>query len=307
MGTPQIAVSCLKSMIEQGCNIVGVVSTPDKPSGRGLKINQAPVAQFARENHIPTLTPEKLSDENFHKELESLKPDIQVVVAFKKLPKAVWALPPLGTMNLHASLLPDYRGAAPINWAIINGESKTGLTTFMIEENIDTGDLLLQKEIALGENTTAGELHDEMSRLGGDLIVNTIQGLAQGSLKPVPQSAPELIKKAPKIFKEDCKIDWSQSALEIHNKVRGLSPYPGAFTIANIKGQWKQVKVLRTEITDFNDNKNPFQMKLESGKGVFVSTNLGVISIKELQIEGKKAMTAQKFINGNQEKVIEIQ
>ncbi len=307
MGTPYFAVPSLEALIQHGYDVAAVVSTPDKASGRGLKIQEAPVKAYARQQGIPTLTPDKLNEESFVEALRKIQAQVFVVVAFKKLPTQVWSMPSYGTLNLHASLLPDYRGAAPINWAIINGEEKTGLTTFLIEENIDTGDLLLQEEIALTEDMTAGELHDIMSKKGGPMLIKTLEGLTQNTLKPIPQRETHSHKKAPKIFKEDCLIDWNQDVNQIHNKIRGLSPYPGAYTHIKMKGEWKQMKVLRSKKVESHTQSETLQTIASKEVGIQVGCKNGAIQIVELQLEGKKAVTAAEFLNGLHNKVVEIQ
>ena len=252
MGTPDFATASLKALVEAGCNIVGVITAPDKPAGRGLKLHESDVKKYAVEKNLKILQPEKLKDQRFLDELKALKADLQVVVAFRMLPEVVWEMPPMGTMNLHASLLPQYRGAAPINWAIINGEKETGVTTFKLKHEIDTGDILLQEKIAIGDNETAGELHDRMKEIGARLLVKTIKGLANGELKEISQNNIQhstfniqnpSLKHAPKIFTETCRIDWNKSVTEIHNLVRGLSSHPAAFT----ELQGKTLKVYRSE------------------------------------------------------------
>ena len=235
MGTPEFAVASLDALVSAGHNIVGVITAPDKPSGRGMKLNESAVKQYAKEKGLHILQPEKLKNPQFLEELKSLKADLQVVVAFRMLPEVVWNMPPLGTINLHASLLPQYRGAAPINWAVINGEKETGVTTFKLQHEIDTGNVLMQETILIGENETAGELHNKMKTVGATLLLKTVNGLANGELKEIPQSSiakPADIRHAPKIFTETAKIDWTKPVDEIHNLIRGLSPYPAAFTIS---------------------------------------------------------------------------
>src|ERR1043165_9173853 len=234
MGTPEFAVASLDALVNKGYNIVGVITAPDKPAGRGMKLQESAVKKYAVEKGLRILQPEKLKNPQFLDELKSLNADLQVVVAFRMLPEVVWNMPALGTINVHASLLPQYRGAAPINWAIINGEKQTGITTFKLKHEIDTGDILLQETINIGEDETAGELHDRMKEIGAQLLVKTIKGIADGSLKETPQP-PGDIKHAPKIFTETCHIKWNKSLNSIYNLIRGLSPYPGAFTLLDEK------------------------------------------------------------------------
>jgi len=249
MGTPDFAVASLDALIKAGFTIVGVITAPDKPAGRGMRINESAVKKYAVKHGLKILQPERLKNEEFLSELKSLEADLQAVVAFRMLPEQVWNMPPKGTINVHASLLPQYRGAAPINWAIINGEKETGVTTFKLQHEIDTGNILLQEKIEIGENETAGELHDRMKEIGAALLVRTIEGLDNGTLSEVPQSSivnressiensanlslitdHSLLKHAPKITTQTCQIDWQKSADDIHNLIRGLSPYPAAFT-----------------------------------------------------------------------------
>src|SRR6476619_4198146 len=240
MGTPEFAVASLDALVNAGFNIAGVITAPDKPAGRGLKISESAVKKYAMEKDLKILQPEKLKNPAFLEELRSLQADVQVVVAFRMLPEVVWNMPPLGTINVHASLLPQYRGAAPINWVIINGEKETGVTTFKLQQEIDTGNILQQEKIAIGEDETAGELHDRMKIIGAELLVKTIKGLMDGMVKEISQSESanpkfEILHHAPKIFTETCKIDWSKTVDEIYNLIRGLSPYPAAFTYLNNK------------------------------------------------------------------------
>lgn len=242
MGTPEFAVASLDALVKAGCTIVGVVTAPDKPAGRGMKLTESAVKQYAIAHQLPVLQPEKLKAENFLEELKLLKADIQVVVAFRMLPEVVWNMPAMGTINLHGSLLPQYRGAAPINWAVINGEKQTGVTTFRLQHAIDTGNILLQESFAIGENETAGEVHDRMKEIGARLLVETIRGLAAGTITEQPQQIEGSVRHAPKIFTETCRIDFTQSTEQVHNLIRGLSPFPGAFT--NLQG--KMLKIFRT-------------------------------------------------------------
>ncbi|HNV52943.1 MAG TPA: methionyl-tRNA formyltransferase, partial [Tenuifilaceae bacterium] len=244
MGTPDFAVEPLKAIVDAGYNVVAVVTVPDKPVGRGQKLQSSPVKQYAEEKGLLVLQPEKLRNEDFVNQLKELNPDIAVVVAFRMLPETVWSLPKIGTFNLHASLLPQYRGAAPINWAVINGEKKTGLTTFLLDKEIDTGNIIDQLEVLIDENETAGELHDKLMLLGGSMVVKTIQKLAEGNYTPTPQKnlAVGELKAAPKIFKETCKVDWGKSYIQVHNFIRGLSPYPAAWSemVVSVDGAWPQ-------------------------------------------------------------------
>jgi len=297
MGTPEFAVASLDALVNAGCNIVGVITAPDKPAGRGMKLQESAVKQYAVEKGLHILQPEKLKNPQFLEELTSLKADIQVVVAFRMLPEVVWDMPPMGTINVHGSLLPHYRGAAPINWAIINGEKETGVTTFKLKHEIDTGDLLLQERIPIGEDETAGELHDKMKEKGAQLLVKTIQGLADDSIQETPQSAVinELkVKHAPKIFTETCKIDWSKSVNEVHNLIRGLSPYPGAFTHLNEK----LFKIYKSEKEFATPSITAGQYETDRKKYLKFACTDGYIYAKEIQTEGKKRMGIEEFLRG---------
>ena len=234
MGTPDFAVASLDALLNARCNIVAVVTAPDKPAGRGLKLTESPVKKYASLHGLTILQPAKLKDPDFLEQLRSLNADLQLVVAFRMLPETVWNMPRLGSVNLHGSLLPDYRGAAPINWAIIRGEKKTGVTTFKLKHEIDTGNILLQESFAIGENETAGEVHDKMKELGARVLLDTVKGLAEGTLKERSQDSllrhkDKVVKHAPKIFTDTCKIDFNKPVEEVHNLIRGLSPFPGAF------------------------------------------------------------------------------
>jgi methionyl-tRNA formyltransferase len=299
MGTPEFAVASLDALVNAGCAIVGVVTAPDKPAGRGLKLQESAVKKYAVEKGLNVLQPEKLKNPQFLEELHSLNADVQVVVAFRMLPEVVWDMPPMGTINVHASLLPQYRGAAPINWAIINGEKETGVTTFKLKHEIDTGDILLQRKIVINENETAGDLHDKLKELGAKVLVKTIQGLADGTLKETPQSEilnskSEIAKHAPKIFTETCKIDWSKSVDEVHNLIRGLSPFPGALTYLNEK----LLKIYRSEKEYKQPSIATGQFETDGKTFLKFACADGFIYVKELQIEGKKRMNVEDFLRG---------
>jgi methionyl-tRNA formyltransferase len=295
LGTPDFAKGCLKTLVEAGLNIVGVVTAPDKPAGRGLKLQETAVKQYAVEMNILVLQPEKLKNPEFLNQLKALEADAQIVVAFRMLPTLVWDMPPMGTINLHASLLPDYRGAAPINWAIIKGEKTTGITTFKLQQEIDTGDILLQEQIEIGETETAGSLHDKMMEKGGFLLLETIKGIADGSLKAFPQSfVPNTIpKSAPKIFTATCQIDWNNSVEEVYNLIRGLSPYPGAFTHLNDKlfKIYEAVKEISVESTA------PGTVLVEKNALKFACLD-GYICPTLVQPEGKRKMEIGDFVRG---------
>ena len=310
MGTPEFAVASLDALVNAGYNIVGVITPPDKPAGRGMKLQESAVKKYAVEKSLLILQPEKLKNSDFLQELKSLQADLQIVVAFRMLPEVVWSMPPMGTINVHGSLLPQYRGAAPINWAIINGEKETGVTTFKLKHEIDTGDILLQERITIEENETAGELHDKMKVIGAQLLVKTVEGIANGTLKETPQSSivnrqssisdPLIItphsplKHAPKIFTETCKINWNKPVDEVHNLIRGLSPYPGAFTFLNDK----MLKIYKSE----KELKTPSipvgEMETDKKNCLKFACPDGYINIKELQLEGKRKMGAEEFLRG---------
>ena len=309
LGTPDFAVASLDALVQAGCNIVGVVTAPDKPAGRGMKLTESAVKKYALSKGLNVLQPEKLKNPIFLEELKALRADVQVVVAFRMLPVVVWDMPPMGTINVHGSLLPQYRGAAPINWAVINGEKVTGVTTFKLQHAIDTGDILLQTPIPIGENETAGELHDRMMLIGAETLVKTIKGLLDGSVVAKSQevsyqlsvnsnqsqeTSPIQLKHAPKIFTESCQIDWNESATNIHNKIRGLSPYPAAFAFINEK----KLKI-------FACTKEIVNHKIYTG---FADTDYksylkfackdGYIYVTDLQLEGKKRMPVEEFLRG---------
>lgn len=299
MGTPEFAVASLNSLVEAGCNIVGVVTAPDKPAGRGMQLQQSAVKKYAFEKGLNVLQPEKLKNPVFLSELKSLNADLQIVVAFRMLPEVVWNMPPLGSVNLHGSLLPQYRGAAPINWAVINGEKETGVTTFKLKHEIDTGDILMQKSFAVGENETAGEVHDRMKDVGAQLLVETIQGLANNSLQEQPQLSsvnyhPSSLKHAPKIFTDTCKIDFKKTTEEVHNLIRGLSPFPGAF--CSLHG--KTLKIFRTEKEITNTEAAPGTYQTDEKTFLKFACSNGYVLVKELQLEGKKRMNIEDFLRG---------
>jgi len=312
MGTPEFAVASLDALVKAGFTIAGVITAPDKPAGRGLKTNESAVKKYAVKHGLNILQPEKLKNEEFLSQLKSLNADLQVVVAFRMLPQVVWNMPPKGTINLHASLLPQYRGAAPINWAIIHGEKETGLTTFKLQHEIDTGNILLQEKMEIGENETAGELHDRMKEVGARLLVDTVRGLIDGTLKETPQSAiensdPSLtlddsrltawqspLKHAPKITTETCQIDWQRTTDEIHNLIRGLSPYPAAFTELGDK----TLKVFRSEKEHAPPTSRPGRWETDRKTYLKFACLDGYIHVKDVQLEGKKRMSVEDFLRG---------
>jgi methionyl-tRNA formyltransferase len=300
MGTPDFAVATLQRLVENGFEVVAAITAPDKPVGRGQKMSESPVKKYALSQGIPVLQPEKLKNKDFLEELATYKADLQVVVAFRMLPEAVWAMPKMGTINLHGSLLPQYRGAAPINWAVINGETLTGVTTFFIEKEIDTGNIIFSENIEIKATDTAGDLHDRMMWIGGDLMVKTVKAIASGVYPSEKQDFSQELKSAPKIFKETCKIDWQKDSKSIYDFVRGLSPYPAAWTTLD----GKVLKIFETEIVneEFPDMDNQafedFTLKTDYKKQLLIQTSNGHLAIKSLQLEGKKRMTTDEFLRG---------
>lgn len=298
MGTPEFAVASLNALVNEGYNIVGVVTAPDKPSGRGMQLNESAVKKYATDKGLKILQPEKLKNTEFINELKLLNADLQIVVAFRMLPGIVWNMPPMGTINVHASLLPQYRGAAPINWAIINGEKETGITTFKLQQEIDTGNILLQEKIEIGENETAGELHDKLKTLGANVLVKTIQQIESGNIKEYKQSEirnPESeIKHAPKIFTETCKIDWNNKAEDIFNLIRGLSPSPCAFTYLHNK----MLKIFYGKKENINHKLPNGDVASDGKKYLKFSCADGFINCTDIQLQGKKRMNVEDFLRG---------
>ncbi len=297
MGTPEFAVASLQALVEGGYNVVAVVTMPDKPAGRGHQIQYSDVKKYALSAGLPVLQPEKLKDEAFIEQLRSYEADLQIVVAFRMLPEVVWAMPRLGTFNLHASLLPQYRGAAPINWAVINGEKETGATTFMLKHEIDTGNMILQERIEIGEDENVGSVHDRLMAMGTGLVTRTVDLIieCENSGKPLPTTPqPEIdeLRPAPKIFKEDCQIHFEQmTAQEVKNFVRGLSPYPAAWANLTINGKhFDGVKVYAVEIVE--------SQKSKVERDIIVLCKEGAVRILELQVPGKKRMDTKAFLNG---------
>ncbi|MFA5619539.1 MAG: methionyl-tRNA formyltransferase [Weeksellaceae bacterium] len=298
MGTPEFAAICLEEILKSQHEVAAVVSVPDKPAGRGQKLHQSAVSKMAIENNLKLLQPEKLKSQEFIDALIAIEADAFVVVAFRMLPKAVWEIPKAGTFNLHASLLPQYRGAAPINWAIINGETETGVTTFLIDEKIDTGNILLKEKVRILPEDDAGTLHDKLAEVGKKLIIATLDGLKDNTIIPKPQEAISHPKPAPKIFKEDCRINWTAQIENIHNKIRGLSPYPAAWTVLNDNGESKVIKIFKGHF-DETPNPDAAQIPLEfTDSHLKIMLPQGNYYIEELQPEGKKRMNARDFING---------
>lgn len=297
MGTPEFAVGILDTIYKNNYEIVGVITAADKPAGRGQKIKYSAVKEYALEKNLRLLQPTNLKDETFLEELRSLNANLQVVVAFRMLPEVVWRMPKFGTFNLHASLLPEYRGAAPINWAIINGETKTGVTTFFIDDKIDTGAMILNDVIPIGENETAGELHDRLMALGSDTVLKTLALIEKGDVATTIQSDNPEIKTAYKLNRDNCKIDWTKSGIEIHNLVRGLSPYPAAWCFIKDDGQEWNVKIYETR---FESETHTFTAgtMITSKKEIKIASKDGYIKVLSLQFPGKKRMTAQELLNG---------
>lgn len=294
MGTPDFAVASLNVLVKKGYDIVGVVTATDKPAGRGNQLQQSAVKKYALEHGLRVLQPEKLKAPGFLEELQALKPDLQIVVAFRMLPEVVWSLPPLGTFNLHGSLLPAYRGAAPINWAVINGETQTGVTTFFLQHEIDTGSIIHQATLPIGPNDTAGEVHDRMMVLGADLVLQTVQEIQQGTIKATPQDMKGDYPHAPKIFRDDCKIDWTKTLIQIHNHIRGLSPYPAAYT--EVDG--KTLKIYRSHYEGANHTLPAGSIDTD-GKTYFrFAVKEGYLYADELQLEGKKRLGIKEFLLG---------
>jgi len=295
LGTPDFAVASLQALIEHGMQVVAVVTAPDKPAGRGMKLQQSAVKKYAVEKNIPVLQPEKLKSPEFLDELRSYHADVQVVVAFRMLPEVVWNMPPLGTINVHASLLPNYRGAAPINWAIINGEKETGVTTFKLQHEIDTGHILLQSTVGITEQDTAGTLHDKLMTAGAALIVDTLDQVEKGHVAEKPQIVLHDYKHAPKLFTETCLIDWNHTTEHVYNFIRGLSPYPAAFTIVNDK---KMKLFLCSKIIDTHQLQ-PGTLLSDNKQSIRFACTDGFIEVNELQLEGKTRMKTDDFLRGN--------
>lgn len=295
LGTPDFAVTPLKALVDAGVNIVAVVTAPDKHAGRGMQLQQPPVKKFALEHQIPVLQPTKLKATEFIEELKSYQADLQVVIAFRMLPEAVWNMPRLGTINLHASLLPDYRGAAPINWAIINGETETGVSTFLLKHEIDTGDLIHQQKVAITPEMTAGELHDVLMHVGADLIVKTVKAVESGNYSPTPQKDAQN-KMAPKIYTEHCLINWHQSGAKVKNLIRGLSPYPGAFT--KINEQILKIYHCTFETATHHEIYGTIQTQIGKTPYIRFAVVDGWIYATDVQLQGKKRMKAEDLLRG---------
>lgn len=292
MGTPEFAIPSLNLLLENSYEIAAVVTAPDKPQGRGQTLAFSPVKKYALQKDLKIIQPEKLKDENFITQLKELNADLFVIVAFRILPSEVFTLPKLGAFNLHASLLPKYRGAAPINWAIINGEKETGVTTFFLQEKVDTGNIILQARLPINENETAGELHDRLAEIGAEIVLHTVRLIEARKVNPMPQDNT-LATTAPKIFKEHCKIDWNKEARQIHNLVRGLSPLPCAYSFMN----GKMIKIYKTVPENTHTGK-PAGSVVDADKKLVVAAKDGIIKILELQLEGKRRLNTEEFLRG---------
>lgn len=309
MGTPDFAVEPLRKLLEKSYNVTAVVTVADKPSGRGLKMHASPVKEFALQHNIPVLQPLKMNEPEFVEQLKQINADLFIVVAFRKLPEAVWKLPPLGCFNLHASLLPQYRGAAPINHAVINGESTTGVTTFFLNDQIDTGKIIMQRKTHIGPDETAGEVHDRLMFIGADLVTDTVDAIFRNTATVVDQSVPESemkgteLKKAPKIFRTDCRIKWEKSAGEIHNFIRGLSPHPGSYSVLNTSEGENELKVLKSALTGKAHTGKPGDIKIDNNR-LYVHTENELIELLIVQPSGKKAMAASDFLRGLRSELI---
>jgi methionyl-tRNA formyltransferase len=300
MGTPEFAAAQLRALVEHGYNVVGVITTPDKPAGRGMQLRQSAVKKYAVEKGLPVLQPEKLKDEDFLESLRALNAQLFIVIAFRMLPEVVWQMPELGTFNLHASLLPQYRGAAPISWAVINGDKKSGVTTFLIDKEIDTGNILLREEVDIAPEDDAGALHDKLMNMGKNVVMRTVDGLVLRTLQPKPQnelSVNVALRPAPKLFKENTKIDWGKDAEVIANQIRGLSPYPAAWTkIITDRGE-EIMKIFKAHTESFTSTL-PIGSIVSTGDKLQIASGNGLVSIDELQPQNKKRMKISDFLRG---------
>ncbi|APY00539.1 methionyl-tRNA formyltransferase [Lacinutrix venerupis] len=297
MGTPEFAVTILDTLLNNNYNIVGVITAPDKPAGRGRKLNKSAVKEYAETKGLNILQPTNLKSEAFLEELKQLNANLQIVVAFRMLPKAVWQMPDYGTFNLHASLLPNYRGAAPINWAIINGETKTGVSTFFIDEKIDTGEMILQEAVNIDANENAGSLHDKLMHLGSDLVIKTVKHIAIGDVKTTPQPEDAISKTAYKLNKDNCKIDWNKDIDTIYNKVRGLSPYPAAWSKLKNGEETLDIKLYTVEKQEINHDYSIGSI-ISTKKEVKVAVKGGFINILDIKLPGKRTMDIKSLLNG---------
>lgn len=302
MGTPDFAVESLRCLVEGGYNVVGVITMPDKPAGRGHKIQFSPVKQYALEHSLPLLQPEKLKDEAFVEALREWKADLQIVVAFRMLPEVVWNMPRLGTFNLHASLLPQYRGAAPINWAVINGDTETGITTFFLRHEIDTGEVIQQVRIPIADTDDVGIVHDKLMMLGGKLVTETVDAILNDAVKPIPQEEMAVVgelRPAPKIFKDTCRIDWNQPVKRIYDFIRGLSPYPAAWSeLVQPDGETVVMKIFETEKIIQSHQLTPGTLLTDGKTYIHVAAADGIIGIRALQLPGKKRLKTDELLRG---------
>jgi len=302
MGTPDFAVEPLKVLVEGGYQVVGVVTMPDKPAGRGMKIRYSPVKDYALSRNIPILQPEKLKDPDFLDELKDLKADLQIVVAFRMLPEVVWSMPSMGTFNLHASLLPHYRGAAPINWAVINGEKETGVTTFFLQHEIDTGDILLQEKISIGPEECTGSVHDRLMELGGQMVRKTVDAILDGTVHAVPQkvviSDEKELKVAPKLFKDNTRVKWTLNGVQLHDFIRGLSPFPAAWSELHSEEEIIGVKFFEAGYEQISHQLVPGTLVTDGKKEMKVAVNDGFIVLKKFQLAGRKALATDEFLRG---------
>ena len=302
MGTPDFAVEALRCLVEGGYNVVGVITMPDKPAGRGHKLQFSPVKQYALEHSLPLLQPEKLKDEAFVEALREWKADLQIVVAFRMLPEVVWNMPRLGTFNLHASLLPQYRGAAPINWAVINGDTETGITTFFLRHEIDTGEVIQQVRIPIADTDDVGIVHDKLMMLGGKLVTETVDAILNDAVKPIPQEEMAVVgelRPAPKIFKDTCRIDWNQPVKRIYDFIRGLSPYPAAWSeLVQPDGETVVMKIFETEKIIQSHQLTPGTLLTDGKTYIHVAAADGIIGIRALQLPGKKRLKTDELLRG---------
>ena len=302
MGTPDFAVESLRCLVEGGYNVVGVITMPDKPAGRGHKLQFSPVKQYALEHSLPLLQPEKLKDEAFVEALREWKADLQIVVAFRMLPEVVWNMPRLGTFNLHASLLPQYRGAAPINWAVINGDTETGITTFFLRHEIDTGEVIQQVRIPIADTDDVGIVHDKLMMLGGKLVTETVDAILNDAVKPIPQEEMAVVgelRPAPKIFKDTCRIDWNQPVKRIYDFIRGLSPYPAAWSeLVQPDGETVVMKIFETEKIIQSHQLTPGTLLTDGKTYIHVAAADGIIGIRALQLPGKKRLKTDELLRG---------
>ncbi|MGB3850110.1 MAG: methionyl-tRNA formyltransferase [Tunicatimonas sp.] len=296
MGTPEFAVASLQALVEQNISVVAVITAPDKPQGRGRKLGHSPVKEYALAQDLPVLQPPNLKSADFLEELRGYRADLQIVVAFRMLPEIVWDMPPRGTFNLHASLLPQYRGAAPINWAIINGETETGVTTFKIQHAIDTGNILFQEREPIHPDDTAGTLYERLMHRGADLVVRSVRAIASGDYSLAPQPEADDLKEAPKLHRETCRVDWEQPAETIHNFVRGLSPYPAAWTTLN----GRQAKLFSVSaIGQANSTLEPGQHTTDNKTYLHIKALDSLVAVHDLQLEGKRRLSIEEFLRGN--------